>query len=307
MGALIEGLDVVAAAEQRGMQTVGRLRDEEISRIMDNFGSVMDEAEFVGDPEVALLHHFGQTALFDRAATKPYLDLVRYIQKKAGSEPVPVIIDFAKELDEFGEVTTRATSFTMVPLGELALSSKVDRTEGLKINWGSPKKVGVTDRVLALPGITTEIKGSMIVRKDTLQDQPQLHPPLFPSPTQWSPELTLRSTSIADGGQGFGGRVVRGENTRVFHDKYQEPLNPETKPRILVGWDYIQHILLNDIISVSGQGVQEAIRIEGYFAMAENQGISDILTAMGNNAPGLIEVFNPVRALQRAVRGVSRY
>src|SRR3990167_2647739 len=298
MSIISRSQEAVALAEHTGQRTAGDLTREAIDGVMTDLSDVLAQDNFVGDPETALVHHFGEDVFTDDELAKPYQDLIARINAQEKGL-VPVLIDSA-DIDEVGNSLRRRTSLSIIHNGDLTFSSSRVRREDVKMHGFSDATAAVTDSKLA---IVRNPKSDRVVSAMDLEcsaqfDDSLLRPgdsqlPKYPS-VESSEELVLRETTIADDGHGVGM-----PSAYYFTNTYDEVLQAERTPQVLVGWEEIQEALLRRI--TGGGGEQEAFRIDGYFVRAHDSGLVSLAPSMPEKAPHLSEVLAAVRSVRNTI------
>ncbi len=297
-GVITQGLQAIDEVRLIGQRSLAELRRERIDGIMTAHSAVLAQDTFVGDPELALLHHFGTEVFEDPELLEPYQALIGRITRQECAV-VPVLID-AADIDEMGQEYGRKTTLSIVST-DLTFKSSREREEGVRMHAHTNSTTGVTNRELA---VTINPNSSRVVDNMVLcgtgQFQGSLLGPVGGESQRAmaitpGAELVLRKESTADEGRGNGM-----PSSYTFTDTVEELLQAERTPQVIVGWQELENVLLKRI-TVSGGGIREAIRLWRELESFRQSAVPPFNDLMRESAPHLTEVIDAVASLHGVI------
>lgn len=311
-GVLGETRGVIEGAQGSAAQAAADASTEAVKAAMANLSGVLDQPEYVGDVETALVHHWGEGAFTD-PDTQAYTDLAARIEAEAAKDRrrgVPVLFVYRDAFYD-GEATAPHTVLVRVPRGgDVKFRSAVEVEEGVAMHaftgswvenpetkekeW-QPTTADVTHRSLSLVGEASVLDGDVLEPGASVR----LHKGKGGSYAQG---MELSKSETASGGHGGG--IPNGYGYTNLNVDRLNPDFGDADIKIAVGWGEIEEALLQRI-RTTGAGldntagmVSEAMAVERFFRDAAEEPVSD-------RAPEIAKILAAAHDFQQAAGGVA--
>jgi hypothetical protein len=284
MGIIEEGRNSFNQDEDARRAAGAEAKAAQIDTIMGGFGDTLTSPKYVGDIDLALIHHMGRAAFDDEEFTKPYIDLSRVISaehQRTGDAIVPVILLF-HNYDETGAKVSSSTAFVKAKPTDSFMSEKMRSEQVMHTYAGSmvdgvwqPDTEMVTQSTLSLHGKTTIFSGN-IMHLEGLEKYKS------------GSKLTLSERNVADNGRGGGM-----PSPHAFTNFNIERLDEEEA--FWVGWPAIDSLMARQFSFLTPNAQSEALLMYRFFKVIGEYGKLD------EKVPSIATIIRAAGTLERSL------